>query len=215
MSTSLWIAAKAPRPGLVKTRLATAIGDDAAVALYRAFLTDVSRRFARAPFRCGWYVTPPDGFAEIEALVGGGATLLAQPEGDWSERQRYLFREAAGRGEERTVIVASDSPQLTVAAVEAAFAALDRSEIVVGPVDDGGYHLLGMRGFHDVLDGVRMSTASVVDEIDARAHALGVSVARVPSTFDIDEVADLTQLRRVARTRPDLAATHAALEAIA
>lgn len=215
MTAMLWIAAKAPRPGLVKTRLAASIGDTAAVELYRAFLTDVAQRFAGAPFRCGWYVTPPDGFAEIELLVGTGATLLAQPEGDWGERQRCLFRGAAARGEQRTIIVASDSPQLTVEAVAAAFAELESNDVVVGPVGDGGYHLLGIRGPHDVLEGVQMSTGSVVDEIETRACGLGLSVAHVPGTFDVDEAADLALLRPVARLRSDLAATHAALEAIA
>lgn len=215
MSRMLWIAGKAPRPGLVKTRLAAAIGEPAAVALYRAFLTDVAARFATAPFRCGWYVTPPDGFGELAQLVGANATLLAQPAGDWTERQQHLFRGAAARGEERTVIVASDSPQLTVAAVAAAFSALDRNDVVLGPVDDGGYHLLGMRGYRDVLAGVQMSTGSVVAEIERRADEIGASIAIVPSTFDIDEHGDLAQLRPIARRRLDLAATHAALEQIA
>ncbi len=215
MTEMLWIAAKAPRPGLVKTRLAKSIGHPAAVELYRAFLTDVARRFAVAPFRHGWYVTPPDAFAEIAALAGEGVTLLAQPDGDWGERQRHLFRSAAARGEQRTIIFASDSPQLTVEAVAAAFAALERNDVVVGPVDDGGYHLLGIRGQHDVLEGVRMSTASVVEEIEARACSLGLSVARVSGTFDVDEAVDLAHLRPLARLRPDLAATHAVLQAIA
>lgn len=215
MTAMLWIAAKAPRPGFAKTRLAASIGDAATVALYRAFLSDVADRFATAPFRHGWYVTPPDSFSELAAIVGPDATLLAQPDGSWGARQRHLFRGAAARGEDCTIIIASDSPQLTVEAVAAAFAALEASDIVIGPVHDGGYHLLGIRGPHDVLRGIRMSTESVVEEIEARARTLGLSVAFVAGTFDIDEADDLALLRPVARARPDLAATHAALEAIA
>ena len=41
----LYIAAKAPRPGLAKTRLARGIGEEAALALYRGFLSDLAARF--------------------------------------------------------------------------------------------------------------------------------------------------------------------------
>lgn len=54
------------------------------------------------------------------------------------------------------MILAADSPQITVEAVTEAFRRLDRHDLVIGPVYDGGYSLLGMRGWHDVLHGVAM-----------------------------------------------------------
>jgi uncharacterized protein len=56
----LYIAAKAPRAKIAKTRLGHAIGHDNAAALYKAFLIDLAARFTDAPFALGWYVTPPD-----------------------------------------------------------------------------------------------------------------------------------------------------------
>jgi hypothetical protein len=213
----LYVAAKAPRAGLVKTRLARAIGDVAAVALYRAFLGDLAARFARAPFPVGWYVAPEDAWDELASLVGRPTPtgpVLFQGAGDWTARQRALFRDAARRGEARTVLVASDSPQLPLDVVAAAFDLLDRHEVVLGPTDDGGYYLIGMRGWRDVLAGVRMSTATVLDEILARAASAGLSVGLVEPTFDVDEAADLDALRVAAAERPDLAATRAALDAL-
>ena len=59
---ALYIAAKAPRPGLAKTRLARGIGQRTAIDLYRAFLRDLGARFAapaaRGAFSLGWYITP-------------------------------------------------------------------------------------------------------------------------------------------------------------
>ena len=196
MSQRLYIAAKAPRPGLCKTRLARTLGDDAALALYRAFLTDLAARLADAPFPLGWYVTPADGWPELARLVGPSERVVDQGEGDWTERQRRLFATAAARGESRVVLVASDSPQLPLAAVRAAFAALDVNDLVFGPTHDGGYYLIGMRGFHDVLSGVRMSTGTVLDELIGRAEARGLAVGLVETLFDVDEAADLAQLAR-------------------
>ena len=210
----LYVAAKAPREGVAKTRLGREVGHGAAVGLYRAFLLDVAARFSGAPFPVGWYVTPPDAWADLAPLVDGHGEprVLFQGDGDWTERQRDLFRGAAGRGEERTVLIASDSPQLAVGVVEEAFRALEEHELVFGPTHDGGYYLIGMRGWHDVLHNIPMSTNTVLDDIAARARASGLSVGWVETTFDVDEAEDLDRLRALVARRADLAATRAALE---
>lgn len=215
MTDALYIIAKAPRAGLAKTRLGRAIGDEAAIVLYRAFLRDLAARFAEAPFDCGWYVTPPDAWDDISPLVdwGGRETkILSQGEGDLGERQRELFREAATRGEERVVLIASDSPQLTVGVVERAFRELRRHDLVFGPTYDGGYYLIGMRGFEDVFRGIAMSIGTELEKMVAAAELAGLSVGRVETTFDVDEVEDLEHLGRLVEHRTDLAATRAALE---
>jgi len=210
----LYIAAKAPRAGLAKTRLGNSIGHESAVTLYKAFLQDLATRFAGAPFGCGWYVTPPDAWPEIAPLVAPceKARVLFQGDGDWTRRQRALFYGAAERGEEKVVLTASDSPHLSVEVVARAFRELDRHDLVFGPTYDGGYYLIGMHGYHDVLHNVEMGTHTVMDEIYARAGRAGLSVGRVETTFDVDEVEDLEHLRRLVATRPDLAATRAVLE---
>ena len=221
MRDALYIAARAPRAGFAKTRLGREIGHERAVAFYGAFLTDLAARFAAAPFSLGWYVTPPDAWADLAPLVGGGegqpARVLDQGEGDWAERQGRLFRGAAARGEERVVLVASDSPQLSVEIVEGAFRELRRHDLVLGPVRDGGYYLIGLRGDaarHDVTRGVPMSTASVLGDVAARAESLGLSVGRLAPTFDVDVAEDLERLRPLALARDDLPATRAAFEAL-
>jgi uncharacterized protein len=81
----LYIAAKAPRAELTKTRLGRAIGHEKAVALYKAFLSDLAARFADAPFALGWYVTPPEAWEEIAPLTGRSdrvARVSIQPPGD-------------------------------------------------------------------------------------------------------------------------------------
>jgi hypothetical protein len=210
----LYVAAKAPREGVAKTRLGREVGHGAAIGLYRAFLQDLAARFSGTPFPVGWYVTPPDAWADLAPLVDGHGEprVLFQGDGNWTERQRDLFRGAAGRGEERTVLVASDSPQLDVGVVQEAFRALEEHELVFGPTHDGGYYLIGMRGWHDVLHNIPMSTNTVLDDIAARAHASGLSVGWVETTFDVDEAEDLDYLRGLVARRADLAATRAALE---
>jgi uncharacterized protein len=212
MSGRLHIIAKAPRAGEVKTRLARAIGAGEAARLYAAFLTDLGARFAGVPFPCGWYVTPAGAWAEISPLLPAGATwpVREQPPGDLTHRQRHLLREEAGGGA-TVVLVASDSPQLEVATVTSAFELLRRNQLVLGPTFDGGYYLIGMRGWHDVLDGATMGGSDAFDQVCARAASLGVSAALLPPTFDVDEAPDLELLRDAVEGRADLVATASVL----
>ena len=214
MSDALYVIARAPRVGFAKTRLGRTIGHERAVALYRAFLRDLAARFSNSPFPPGWYVTPPDAWPEISPLTGETGRVLFQGDGDLTERQSKLFQGAAGRGEDRTVLIASDSPHLTVEVVEEAFRELDRRDLVFGPTYDGGYYLIGMRGYHDVLQGLPMSMGTELGGVIARSRLLGLSVGLLEATFDVDVVEDLQHLRPLALERPDLTATRDALASL-
>ena len=109
------------------------------------------------------------------------------------------------------VLIASDSPHITVEMVRAAFGALERHDLVVGPTFDGGYYLLGMRGWHDILRGIPMSTRTVADDLAARARHAGLAVGCLPTTFEVDEAGDLPHLWRLVDEPTNLAATRAAL----
>jgi glycosyltransferase A (GT-A) superfamily protein (DUF2064 family) len=225
----LYVAARAPRPGFAKTRLGREIGHDRAAALYAACLRDLAARLKEAPFRVGWYFTPDNGWSELESLVSTvrgpwsmQGPILAQPPGDWTSRQRALFSTARSRNECRTILIASDSPQIGLDTIVEAFDRLRWDDLVLGPTDDGGYFLVGMRSPADAdavrpweaLAGVQMSTRTVLDEILARAAHLDLRTSLLAPTFDVDDAADLERLIPLALRRDDLAATRAALECL-
>lgn len=214
MTSRLFIAAKAPRPLVAKTRLGAEIGHERAARIYAAFLRDLGRRFASFPHQVGWFV-PAGAWPEILAALGpgwSGAPVVHQHGPDWTQRQRRLFLGAPGRGEDRTVLIASDSPQVRASVVAAAFARLDTSDVVLGPVLDGGYYLIGVSGGRDVLDSVTMSQGDVTGAIVRRCQELDLRHSLVEPSFDVDVADDLEGLRLLAGVRPDLAATRAALQ---
>ena len=212
MNDVLYIIAKAPRAGFAKTRLGASIGHEEAIELYKAFLKDLASRFSGSRFGLGWFITPPDSWPEISALTGDPDRLLYQGEGDLTDRQRELFREAERRGE-RAVLIGSDAPHLDEGAIEEAFRALDDHDLVFKPTHDGGYCLIGMSGPYDkVLEGVKMSTGSELEGIVHRARLSKLSVKFLEPTFDVDEVGDLDYLRDLSLKREDLAATRDTLE---
>jgi glycosyltransferase A (GT-A) superfamily protein (DUF2064 family) len=199
----LMIAARAPVAGETKTRLGKAIGMERAAILYEAFLRDLAARLTgdSVGYDVGWTYSPPETdfrpwLDRIGATLGPGVHLIPQLGPDWGARQDYLLRWGHEHSYARSVLIASDSPQLERAVVAQAFAALETHDVAMGRVPDGGYYLIGLAGYCEVLREVPMSTSSAADALVARAAALGRTLVELPATFDIDEVEDLEHLRR-------------------
>jgi len=199
----LMIAARAPIAGETKTRLGKAIGMERAAVLYEAFLRDLAARLTGdgVGYDVGWTYSPPEidfrpWLARIGATPGPGVHLIPQLGPDWGARQDYLLNWGHEHGYARSVLIASDSPQLERAVVEHAFAALETHDVALGRVRDGGYYLIGLAGYCEVLHAVPMSTSSAADALVARVAALGRTLIELPATFDIDEVDDLAHLRK-------------------
>ncbi len=219
----LMIAARDPVPGATKTRLGAAIGMERAAALYRAFLHDLAARFTPpvagpVAYDLAWTFSPPEcDFRAVLAAVTGAAPdhvhYVPQAGDDWGTRQSNLLRWGHDHGYAHSVLIASDSPHLGVDVIQQAFVALHSHDVVIGLVHDGGYYAIGMRGHYGLLAGVPMSTASAADDVIARAHALDLTIAELPPTFDVDEVDDLDRL--VAVLAPDGSAAPASWAALA
>jgi len=218
----LLIAAKEPAPGMAKTRLGATVGMARAAALYAAFLVDLAARFTPCQdedwdFDVGWAFTPADvNFATVLQRIGcdlsPAVRFVAQHGDGWDVRQTNILAWGYEQGFTRTVLIGSDSPQLPFATVRDAFVSLVEHDVTLGRTLDGGYYLIGMRQFHDVLSGVPMSTDSAADALVARIKNLGLRLAELPVTFDIDEEHDLERLRRALAPDGDPApATWAAL----
>ncbi len=208
----LMIASRKPTAGQTKTRLGREVGMERAALLYRAFLKDLSDRFSprcSRDYALAWAYTPES--RPFEDVVPGDIYVCQQGE-SWSERQTNLLRWGADAGYAKVVLTASDSPQMSRAMVDDAFAALESTDVVLGRVHDGGYYLVGTQGFHDVLTGVPMSTPSAADALIARAQTLGLRVTEVERTFDVDIAADLLLL--VDHLRCDACAAPATLQAL-
>jgi rSAM/selenodomain-associated transferase 1 len=209
----LLIAARAPVPGETKTRLGATIGPERAARLYRAFLDDLAARFAGddpgRSYDVGWAHTPESSpFSPVMQAIRpemAAVRYVRQRGNGWGERQVQLLRWGSDQGYAKTVLTASDSPQMPRSAIETAFALLDDHEVALGRVHDGGYYLIGVRGFHDVLTGVPMSTARAADAVIERAETLGLRVGLTEPLFDVDVAEDLELLDALLVREPELA----------
>jgi rSAM/selenodomain-associated transferase 1 len=193
------VMAKVPGATPVKSRLHAALTPERATALYRCFLLDRLDALAAVPDVARVIAfSPARARARMAALAPPGFRLLAQEGDDLGARLTRLFARLLGDGHAGALAVDSDSPTLPMAYVAEAAAALVRAEadVVIGPCDDGGYYLIGVRAPQPGLfDAVPWSTPETRAATVSRAHQLGLSVRMLPSWFDVDTEADLRRLR--------------------
>lgn len=192
---ALVVLARYPRPGFVKRRLAETIGDVAAAELYRAFLSDLQRRVSRHPcWTTYWAFEPAQSpFAEE---IGRGDRAFPQEGRDLGERMASAMSRTFAAGHSRVVLIGSDIPHVPLVALEDAFRLLAAgAELVLGPVDDGGYYLIGARAVPPVFAGMVWGGPEVFRATLAAAHAAGVEPAIVAGCYDVDDRATLERLR--------------------
>jgi glycosyltransferase A (GT-A) superfamily protein (DUF2064 family) len=80
--------------------------------------------------------------------------------------------------------------------VERAVDLLTNSDVVIGPAEDGGYYLIGLRQKHPGLfSDIAWSSSRVAAQTLERAATLGLTAARLPPWYDVDTPADLERLR--------------------
>lgn len=196
-AVSLHILAKAPLPGLVKTRLAAVCGDERALAAYRAMAGNVFCAALASGLPAAVHFAPDGARAAMAGLCGPGFRLVPQAPGDLGARMAAALAGAFAAGDAAALLIGADLPLLTPALLRQAAMALEEKPAVLGPAEDGGYWLIGFtrEGFApEVFAGMPWSTAAVAGLTRARLAAAGREFAELATLPDCDEAADLARL---------------------
>lgn len=203
---TLVIMAKAPRPGVVKTRLSACLGPAAILGLYRCLLEDTIALARPLDGVETAIMSPAADVEELSRLAGRGVRVVAQTGDGLGAALTTAFAHFTAAGRRRVVAFNSDSPHLPPASLRMAFEALASCDLVAGPTHDGGYYLIGARASHPGLFvGNSMGTASALDALLARARSLALSVQFTDPFYDIDVPADLSRLAEELRLAPQRA----------
>lgn len=197
MNLTLGVFARAPVPGRCKTRLARAIGNERAAAIYRAMLEDSLEAFGALPAARRVVLAAPEdeGVAALRALVPSGWEILAQEGGDLGERLAAALRALFPPGGS-VAFLGSDSPTLPLGPVAEALARFaEPGRVLLGPCDDGGYYLVGLTlPEPGIFRDVPWSAPQVLSVTRRRCAELGLSVEELPSWYDVDDARDLERL---------------------
>ena len=215
MKIQLFIMCKAPVAGRVKTRLLRhkvnppgdillfhnspdgkaregALGqytNEQAAALYKSMAETVIRRASRLfDDVCIAADDPAHPFFSSFNLP-----LCAQGEGDLGQRMSRLMLQGFTDGADTVMFLGTDSPHMPESRLLQAMAALQDYDIVIGPVEDGGYDLLAMTAPADVFDEIAWSSGKVLGQTLFHIQRLGLSCLQLDIGFDIDYPEDLAR----------------------
>ena len=202
------IFAKAPAPGAVKTRLCPPLTPRQAAALGRCFLRD---RIAQVRGLAG--ATPVMAYApaserDVFERLAPDFELRPQDGHDLGERMRSALSALLHAGHRAAMAIGTDTPTLPTAWLQRAvdLAASGDVEVVLGPSEDGGYYLVGVRDDYPTLfDDVPWSTPAVLDVTLHRAGEARLRTALLPTWFDVDTPDDLVRIRAALVETPHVA----------
>jgi rSAM/selenodomain-associated transferase 1 len=198
---------KAPRAGKVKTRLVPPLTAEEAAALNICFLRDLTGSIewaARSGEAMGIAVYTPVGSESLYAdILPNDFSLLAQRGEGFGERLFFASKDILQLGFASVCLINSDSPTVPAEFFAEAIQILSQSgdRVVLGPSDDGGYYLIGLKKLHRrIFEDIDWSTEKVLHQTIDRARERQLDVHLLPSWFDVD---DSASLRRLCKSLPD------------
>jgi rSAM/selenodomain-associated transferase 1 len=203
---ALGIMTKAPRAGAVKTRLQPPLTPEEAATLNVCFLRDIAAAIAdacydhlRTPLARGVGVFTPRGSEDdYREILPAEFNLLPQRGIDFGQRLIQATKDLLRVGFESCCLINSDSPTVTADCFRIAVRSLhagDERRLVLGPSEDGGYYLIGMKTLHRrVFEQIDWSTDRVFAQTLERAREIGLEIKLLPTIYDIDDSNSLRQL---------------------
>ena len=194
MGATKWLIlfVKAPVPGHVKTRLRPLLSDEEACQLYRCLVLDTLE--AVKPLRgvrvVVAYAADP-AFPDLTWLNHDG-TMFLQHGNTLGERLIHALECAFAHKARAVVALGSDAPDLSTQWVRRAFQHLSRSDVVVGPTEDGGYQLIGLAKPHpELFLDMPWSSSHLFKQTLDRIRHLRLSVHVLSPVTDLDTPEDL------------------------
>lgn len=196
MKQTLIIFMRYPQAGTTKTRLIPALGPEGAAQVYchlaeRTLVQGVAALQHHQEINVEIWFTGGS-VAQMQTWLGE-RVYRSQPAGDLGERMLAAFAAVFADGSDRVVLIGTDCPDLSTNHLTEAFAALAQYDVVLGPAQDGGYYLIGLRRpIPDLFVNMPWSTTIVAQRTLTIAAQLGLSVHCLPCLTDIDRPEDLT-----------------------
>jgi rSAM/selenodomain-associated transferase 2/rSAM/selenodomain-associated transferase 1 len=195
------ILAKAPVPGLAKTRLIPALGVAGAARAQRQFALQTLGTARHAATGAVTLWCAPDASHRFFRAVRDhhGVLCRAQPVGDLGQRmQAAMAQHFDQTPRQALLIVGTDCPVLAPAHLQQAADALRTHDAVLIPAEDGGYVLIGLaRPLPGVFTDMVWSTPRVLADTRQRLRAAGARWLELGALWDVDEPADWQRLQHL------------------
>ena len=189
MKNALIIFVRNAELGKVKTRLAAQIGNKKTLEIYIKLLQHTRQVAVHADCDKFIFTTEP-----LQDNTWKDFKVEHQANGDLGEKMLHAFNNIFEKGYEKVVIIGSDCPDLSSPIINKAFEKLVKNDIVIGPAEDGGYYLLGMKKLYpDILKNKNWSTSSVFNDTVETINNLDLTFYQLVTLADVDEEKDIPE----------------------
>lgn len=180
---ALIIMIKNPVLGKAKTRIAATTGDDEALRIYKLLLDHTRAVTESTPVDRYLYYSD---YIEDDAWSSDVFYKRVQVSGDLGDRLRDAFS-SLSKEYDKMIVIGSDCAAITPQHILAASDALDSNDMVLGPVYDGGYYLLGMNKFYpEIISDIEWSTDAVATQTLNKAKSINLLTSTIETLHDID-----------------------------
>lgn len=195
MNRQLIIFVKNPIKGNVKTRLAITIGDEEALEVYKKLLKHTLAIIAKTDTEKHVFYAD---FINKDDLWNGCNKVLQQGN-DLGERMKNAFQEIFQNGFlHKAIIIGSDCAMLNEQHIQLAFEKLDSHDVVIGPAQDGGYYLLGMKALQPFLfEEMPWSTSDLLNLTIKKCNENKLGVFELPQLSDLDNNKDWNEQKHL------------------
>ena len=197
----LGIMTKAPEAGRVKTRLSPPLTPEEAAELNKCFLRDLGQAIDEAsrttPCRGIAVYTPLGKESLYEGILPNSFVFVPQRGSDFGERLLFAGEDLLEIGFDSFCLINSDSPMVPASSFARAVRLLGESSerVVLGPSEDGGYYLIGLKRMHaQLFQEIDWSTERVLEQTIQRSKEIGLETAILPLGLDVDDRATLRTL---------------------
>jgi len=215
---ALAVMTKAPHAGRVKTRLIPPLTPEEAAELNKCFLRDTAAAISSVcsgglrpphaadarphpdqPLRCQPVAVymPVGAESAYTDILLTDFSLLPQRGDKFGERLYLAVEDLFRCGFESVCLIDSDSPTVPSENFAEAVEVLSQTEdrVVLGPSDDGGYYLIGLKKPHrHLFEQIDWSTERVLNQTIQRANEIGLEAKLLPTGYDVDDAASLRRL---------------------
>ncbi len=188
------VMAKLPVLSKVKTRLAKTIGKPKALKVYEILLDNLCEKCLPSDnnsFKLGCFITPSNKTKDFYKLYSSFAFYRPQKGNDLGERMNSAFQNIFSEFHAaKAILIGADIPDLHRDIIENAFRKLMTNDVVIGPTDDGGYYLIGMRQTESTLfENIPWGTSHVLEQTFevCQKNILSVGILELLSDLDTEE----------------------------
>ena len=192
---ALIIFVRKPELGKVKTRLAATLGNEKALTVYVELIEHTCA--ISGPANADKFIFYADSIGENDIWGEPGFTKKLQVNGDLGGKMKDAFTVLFKQGYEHVVIIGSDCFELSTRIIDEAFKLLEQKEVVIGPAEDGGYYLLGMKTLLPfIFENKHWSTGHVFQQTITDLQKENISFAELITLTDVDTEEDWMKTKR-------------------